>query len=94
MEITNCEIKNLEERTLPESICFKSIGIIHSPFKDLKGIPIQSSMSNTEGIIEVFKQYQPALKDLDGFSYLFCLYLFDMVKLPVPLQSKSFLDNE
>ncbi len=94
MEIINRELIDFKERKFPEEICFRPIGIIHTPFKKLKGIPIQSSMSDIKGIIEIFHEYQLGLKDLQGFSHLYCLYFFDMVKLPVPLQSKPFLDNE
>jgi len=94
MEITERELYEFKNRKIPKKICFKPIGIIHSQFKDLKGIPIQSSLSESKGVIEIYTQYQSALKDLDGFSYIYCLYFFDMVKQPVPLQSKPFLDNE
>lgn len=94
MEITNREILNIEERKFPEKVCFKPIGIIHTPFKSLKGIPIQSSISNVKGTIEIFAEYVAGLKDLSGFSHIYCLYFFDMVKLPVPLQSKPFLDSD
>ena len=93
MVILNRELIDFKERKFPEEICFKPIGVIHTPFKTLKGIPIQSSMSDTKGNIEIFPQYQPGLKDLSGFSHIYCLYFFDMVKPPVPLQSKPFLDN-
>ena len=94
MEIINGNLKSFQERRFPEKICFKPIGVIHSPFKSLKGIPIQPTMSKASGIIEIFAEYQDGLKDLEGFSYIYCLYVFDMVKLPVPLVSKPFLQNE
>ena len=94
MEIMNRELIDPNERKFPENVCFKPIGIIHTPFKSLKGIPIQSSMSNAKGTIEIFAEYVAGLKDLSGFSHLYCVYFFDMVKLPVPLQSKPFLDKE
>ncbi len=94
MEIMNREIINLKERKFPEKICFKPIGIIHTPFKSLKGIPIQSAISDIKGKLEIFPEYKAGLKDLSEFSHLYCLFYFDMVKLPVPLQSKPFLDNE
>ena len=31
------------------------------------------------------------MKDLEGFSHIYCIYFFDIDKLPVPLQSKPFL---
>ena len=95
MEITKREIYDIKERKFPEKkICFEPIGIIHSPFSSLKGIPIQSSQSEYIGKIEIFTKFISALKDLEGFSHIYCLYYFDMVKLPVPLQSKPFLVNE
>lgn len=94
MEITKKELLDFDERTFPEKVCFTPIGIIHTPFKNLKGIPIQFSMSNTKGTIEIFPDYIEGLKDLSGFSHLYCVYFFDMVKQPVPLQSKPFLMNE
>jgi tRNA-Thr(GGU) m(6)t(6)A37 methyltransferase TsaA len=94
MEIINREIIEYKDRKFPNKIIFKPIGIIHTPFKNLKGIPIQSSMSEAKGTIEIFPEYLLGLKDLSGFSHIYCLYFFDMVKLPVPLQSKPFLDDE
>jgi tRNA-Thr(GGU) m(6)t(6)A37 methyltransferase TsaA len=93
MEITRRELHDFKDRKFPEKICFKPIGIIHTPFKSLKGIPIQFGQSDVKGTIEIFPQFISALKDLDGFSCIYCLYLFDMVKLPIPLHSKPFLDN-
>ena len=94
MEIMNRELIEYNERKLPKNVCFRPIGIIHTPFKSLKGIPIQFAMSTMKGKIEIFSEFKAGLKDLSGFSHLYCLFYFDMVKLPVPLQSKPFLDNE
>ena len=94
MEITKRKLYDFKDRKFPQKICFEPIGVIHSPFKNLIGIPIQSSMSNVKGKIEIFTKFQSALKDLEDFTYIYCLYFFDMVKTPVPLQSKPFLDNE
>ncbi len=94
MEIMNRELIDLNERKFPENVCFKPIGMIHTPFKSLKGIPIQSAISNMQGKLEIFSEYKAGLKDLSEFSHLYCLFFFDMVKQPVPLQSKPFLDND
>ena len=52
----------------------KSIGIIHSPYKDRKESPPQGR----EEIcwIEVSEQYAEGLKDIEGFSHLILLYWF------------------
>ena len=94
MEILKRELIEFEDRKFPEEVCFKPIGIIRTQFKNLKGIPIQFSLSEAKGIIEVFPEYVAGLKDLSGFSHLYCLYFFDLVKQPVPLQSKPFLSDD
>jgi tRNA-Thr(GGU) m(6)t(6)A37 methyltransferase TsaA len=76
------------------SVGFQLIGIIHSPFKDLEGIPIQpSSASGIEGLVEIFPPYIDGLQDLDGFSHIILLYHFhesDQVNLVVT----PFLDSK
>ncbi|MEE4315038.1 MAG: tRNA (N6-threonylcarbamoyladenosine(37)-N6)-methyltransferase TrmO [Desulfofustis sp.] len=55
----------------------KPIGIIHTPFTEREGMPIQPSGAvGVTGTIEVFDHFQAGLKDLDGFSHIFLLYLF------------------
>jgi tRNA-Thr(GGU) m(6)t(6)A37 methyltransferase TsaA len=94
MDILTRKLHKVEGRNPIDEISLNPIGIFHSPLKTLKGIPIQFSMSEIRGKIEIFDKYSAGLKDLDGFSHIYCIYFFDLVKLPVPLQSKPFLDNE
>ena len=55
----------------------KPIGIIHSPFKEAEGMPIQPAGAvGVCGTVEVFEEYHAGLKDLDGFSHIILLYLF------------------
>jgi len=56
----------------------KSIGIIHSPYKDKKDCPSQGREEICE--IEILEQYAEGLKDLDGFSHLILLYCFHLAK--------------
>ncbi len=56
---------------------FKPIGIIHSPFTEPEGMPIQPvGAAGVKGTVEVFEGFRPALKDLDGFSHIILLYHF------------------
>jgi tRNA-Thr(GGU) m(6)t(6)A37 methyltransferase TsaA len=53
------------------------IGVIHTPFSDPKGMPIQPSGAiGVKGVIEVEESYTPGLKDLDGFSHIMLIYHF------------------
>ena len=56
---------------------FKSIGIIHSPFREPEGMPIQpTGAAGVKGTVELFEDFYPGLKDLDGFSHIILLYCF------------------
>lgn len=58
-------------------IQLKPIGIIHTPFSIPEGMPIQpAGAAGVHGTIEVFKEYQAGLKDLEGFSHIILLYHF------------------
>ena len=62
-----------------KEIILKPIGIIHTPFKNPKGAPIQSARSNgAEGTIELNSEYVDGLKDLDGFSHIILIYYFHL----------------
>ena len=70
------------------------IGLIHSPYKDLQGMPIQpSGAAGVEGTAEVYPEYQAGLKDLDGFSHLILLYEFHLSQ-GYKLEVVPFLDNQ
>jgi tRNA-Thr(GGU) m(6)t(6)A37 methyltransferase TsaA len=72
----------------------KPIGTIHSPFKELCGMPIQpAGAADVKGTIEVFEEFREGLKDLDGFSHLILLYHFHQSK-GFDLSVVPFLDKE
>jgi tRNA (adenine37-N6)-methyltransferase len=56
---------------------YTPIGIIHSPFKEPVGMPIQpAGASGVGGTVEVFEDFRAGLKDLEGFSHIILLYHF------------------
>jgi tRNA-Thr(GGU) m(6)t(6)A37 methyltransferase TsaA len=56
----------------------KPIGIIHTPFKQPSGTPIQPAFAKgAEGVVEVRPEYAPGLKDLDGFERIWLIFYFD-----------------
>jgi len=53
------------------------IGIIHTPYKENKEIPIQGRFNNeVVSYLEIKKIYQEGLTDLDGFSHAYLLFYF------------------
>lgn len=60
-----------------QPIAFKPIGVIHSPHKEISGMPIQPAGAlGVAGTVEVFPDYLAGLADLDGFSYILLIYSF------------------
>jgi tRNA-Thr(GGU) m(6)t(6)A37 methyltransferase TsaA len=77
-----------------ETIRYKPIGIIHSPFKEPRDAPIQAAYAgDIEGIVEIFPQYSEGLADLEGFSHIILIYHFHLSK-GHSLRVKPYLDSE
>jgi tRNA-Thr(GGU) m(6)t(6)A37 methyltransferase TsaA len=58
-------------------ISYRPIGVIHSPFTEIEGMPIQPSGAvGIRGSVEVFPAYQEGLNDLEGFSHIILIYHF------------------
>lgn len=70
------------------------IGVIHTPFTDLEGMPIQPACAaGVKGAVEVFEKYRPGLKDLEGFSHIILIYHFHGSS-GFELQVVPFLDSQ
>jgi len=75
-------------------ISYQPIGIIHSPFTDLKDMPIQpASLSSAPGTVEIYPQYLAGLQDLDGFSHIILIYHLHRITR-TDLTVTPFLDSK
>ncbi len=76
-----------------QEIRYRPIGVIHSPFKQTKGMPIQpAGARGVAGTVEVIPEYGDGLKDLEGFSHIFLLYHFHLSQ-GYSLMVKPYLDD-
>ncbi len=74
-------------------IIYIPIGIIHTPFKDIKGMPIQpAGARGVKGTIELNPDYVEGIHDLNGFSHIILIYHFHLSKY-YSLKVKPFMDN-
>lgn len=56
----------------------KPIAYIRSPYTDTAAIPKGiGARHDAEGVIEVLREFEPGLKDIEGFSHLYVLWEFD-----------------
>jgi len=70
------------------------IGIIRSPYKEQKDMPIQGRFrDDVEGWIELKEEYVPGLKDLDGFSHAILICYFHRSEAE-HLEARPFLEQE
>ena len=76
------------------SITIKPIGIIETPFNDLKGMPIQpSGAADIQGTIIINREYEQGLSDIEGFSHIILLYHFHQSK-GYNLMVTPFMDDQ
>ena len=69
------------------------IGVIHSPFAEPKGAPIQPrAAEGAKGTVEVFEPFAAGLADLEGFERVWLLYWFDRAAAP-RMTVTPFLDD-
>jgi tRNA (adenine37-N6)-methyltransferase len=62
---------------MDRTISLAPIGIIHTPFASLEGMPIQpGGAREILGRVELKPELTPALADLDGFSHIYLIYCF------------------
>jgi tRNA-Thr(GGU) m(6)t(6)A37 methyltransferase TsaA len=57
---------------------FQPIGHVHSPYKSAQEVPKGlGARHDAEGVLEILPQFEPGLTDIEGFSHLIVLWLFD-----------------
>ena len=75
-------------------ISYTPIGIIHSPFTEPDGMPIQpSAAQGIKGQITINEEFIKGLDDLDGFSHIYLLYHLHLSN-SYNLKVVPFLDDQ
>ena len=78
----------------PKQITINPIGIIHTPFNDIKGMPIQPlAAKGVKGHIELLPKYIEGLTDIEGFSHITLLYQLHRIN-EYDLIVNPFMDTE
>ena len=76
------------------SIQIEPIGIIHTPFKQAQGTPIQPIKGKGgKGWVEMDDAYADGLKDLDGFERIWLLFWCHRAS-EVKMHVKPYMDTE
>lgn len=57
---------------------FRPIGFIESPYKESSAIPKGLGVKHdAEGVLKVLPEFEAGLVDIEGFSHLFVIWVFD-----------------
>jgi tRNA-Thr(GGU) m(6)t(6)A37 methyltransferase TsaA len=79
---------------MTESVIFRPIGLIRTPYAEPGGMPIQASAAlGVPGRIELDPSLEEGLADLDGFSHLILIYHLHLVA-ESRLTVTPFLDDQ
>jgi len=87
-------MQNMDYCSRPTVFTLSSIGLIHTPFRQSQGTPIQGAVSNdAEGTVELFSEFAAGFRDLAGFERLWLIYLLDRASAP-RLLVRPYLEDE
>jgi len=66
---------------------FEPIGYVHSPYKSTEEVPKGlGARQDAQGSLEILPQFELGLTDIEGFSHLIVLWVFDRLSRPDRLQ--------
>ena len=67
--------------------CFEPIGYVHSPYQRTQEVPKGlGARHDAQGSLEILPQFEPGLTDIEGFSHLIVLWVFDRLSGPDRLE--------
>ena len=79
---------------LMEPVQYTPIGVVHSPFTEPHGTPVQGGAAEgASGRVEVLPELEAGLRDLGGFSHIILLYHCHRAGVPT-LEVTPFLDDQ
>ena len=59
-------------------LSMQPVGYVRSPYSDTHEIPKGlGAKHEAEGVLEMLPEFEPGLKDIEGFSHLFVIWAFD-----------------
>jgi len=60
-----------------DAITLRPIGIVRSPYRAMEDAPHQGAFSDAECTVEIYPDYAPGIRDVEGHDHLIILYWLD-----------------
>lgn len=68
---------------LDRTFTMRPIGVVRSPYTDRSQVPRgPGAKHDAEGVLEIAAEFEPGLADVEGFSHLYVLWVFDRADPP------------
>ena len=68
---------------LDRTFTMRPIGVVRSPYTDRSQVPRgPGAKHDAEGVLEIAAEFEPGLADIEGFSHLYVLWVFDRADPP------------
>ena len=72
----------------------RAVGFVRSSYRDTAAIPKgPDAKHEAEGVLEILPEYARGLQDVDGFSHLFVLWVFDRAEEGDVLEARPPTDD-
>ena len=72
----------------------KPVGFVRSPYRDKSQIPKGPDATHeAEGVLEILPEFSRGLRDIEGFSHLFVLWVFDRAEPGDVLEARPPTDD-
>lgn len=63
---------------MSDTVLMRPIGFVRSPYSETAQIPKGfGAQHQAEGTLEILPEYEPGLTDIEGFSHLYLIWVFD-----------------
>jgi tRNA-Thr(GGU) m(6)t(6)A37 methyltransferase TsaA len=83
-----------EHESHPQPILLHPVGYVRSPHVQKSQIPKgPGAKHEAEGILEILPQFERGLQDIEGFSHLYLIWIFDRAERGDTLVSKPPTDD-
>ena len=70
----------MDSGSIARMFSFKPIGFVESPYQEGSAIPKGIGVKHdAEGVLRIKPEFEPGLADIEGFSHLFVIWVFDRV---------------
>ena len=70
--------RGTREKAILQMFTMQPIGFVKSPYQSRNDVPRGlGAKHDMEGVLEILPEFEPGLMDIEGFSHLFVLWVFD-----------------